>query len=181
MFAAANNQCKFVVNQPVNHVMHCKPAAHEDFNSSPTHNKYPKCCTHFQSVSSALEMILWLMDNKALLGRQSETLQCTGSCCGVVPYKASHALRPFCDMFYVPIWVIIISHSSTRALWQIPAETPSSEVGTDGFTFLPKGVVLRIFIALKIHRPRPGLNPRTLYSLASTITTRAPRTTTLNF
>jgi hypothetical protein len=35
--------------------------------------------------------------------------------------------------------------------------------------------VLRIFIALKIHRPRPGLNPRTLDLMASTITTRPPR------
>jgi hypothetical protein len=31
--------------------------------------------------------------------------------------------------------------------------------GTDGFTSPPKEVVLRIFITLKIHRPRPGLNP----------------------
>jgi hypothetical protein len=34
--------------------------------------------------------------------------------------------------------------------------------GTDGFTSPPKKVVLQLLIALKIHRPRLGLNPRTL-------------------
>jgi hypothetical protein len=33
------------------------------------------------------------------------------------------------------------------------------------------------FITLKIHRPRPGLNPRTLGPVASTLTTRPPRAT----
>jgi hypothetical protein len=33
------------------------------------------------------------------------------------------------------------------------------------------------FITLKIHRPRPGLNPRTLCPVASTLTTRPPRAT----
>jgi hypothetical protein len=37
------------------------------------------------------------------------------------------------------------------------------------------------FITLKIHRPRPGLNPRTLGSVASTLTTRPPRATLLLF
>jgi hypothetical protein len=36
------------------------------------------------------------------------------------------------------------------------------------------------FITLKIHRPRPGLNPRTLGPVASTLTTRPPRATTLS-
>jgi hypothetical protein len=48
--------------------------------------------------------------------------------------------------------------------------------GTDGFTSPPKEVVLRIFITLK-NRPRPGLNPRTLGPVASTLTTSPPRTT----
>jgi hypothetical protein len=34
------------------------------------------------------------------------------------------------------------------------------------------------FYHLKIHRPRPGLNPRTLGPVASTLTTRPPRATT---
>jgi hypothetical protein len=38
-------------------------------------------------------------------------------------------------------------------------------------------VVLRILLPLKIHRPRPGLNPRTLGPVASTLTTSPPRTT----
>jgi hypothetical protein len=33
------------------------------------------------------------------------------------------------------------------------------------------------FITLKIHRPRPGLNPRTLGPMLSTLTTRPPRAT----
>jgi hypothetical protein len=33
------------------------------------------------------------------------------------------------------------------------------------------------FITLKIHRPRPGLNPRTLGPVASTLNTRPPRAT----
>jgi hypothetical protein len=49
--------------------------------------------------------------------------------------------------------------------------------GADGFTSPPKEVVLRIFIALKIHRFRPGLNPLTLSPMASTITITPPRTT----
>jgi hypothetical protein len=53
----------------------------------------------------------------------------TGYCYGVVLYKTSHALWPFYDLLCVPIWVLIIPDSSTRALWQIPAETPSSKAG----------------------------------------------------
>jgi hypothetical protein len=46
-----------------------------------------------------------------------------------------------------------------------------------GFTCPLKEVALRIFAALKIHRLRPGLNPRTLGLIASMITTRPPRPT----
>jgi hypothetical protein len=38
--------------------------------------------------------------------------------------------------------------------------------------------MLRIFIALKHHRPRPGLNPRTLGPAASTLSIIPPRTMT---
>jgi hypothetical protein len=46
----------------------------------------------------------------------------------------------------------------------------------DDFTSPLKEGVLPTVIALKIHRPRPGLNPRTLGPMVSTITTRPPRT-----
>jgi hypothetical protein len=46
----------------------------------------------------------------------------------------------------------------------------------DGFTS-PPDVIIRICFALKIHRPRPGLNPRTLGPVAIKITTRLPRPT----
>jgi hypothetical protein len=50
--------------------------------------------------------------------------------------------------------------------------------GTADFTSRPKEVMLRIAIALKqIHRPGQGFNPRTLGTIASTITTRMPRAT----
>jgi len=39
----------------------------------------------------------------------------------------------------------------------------------DGFTSLPKEGVLKIFSPLKIRRLRPGLNPRTWVSKASTL------------
>jgi hypothetical protein len=45
--------------------------------------------------------------------------------------------------------------------------------GTDGFTSPPKEVLS----PLKIHRPRPELNPRTLDPVASTLTTSPPRAT----
>jgi hypothetical protein len=43
--------------------------------------------------------------------------------------------------------------------------------------FPSKGKHAMDFITLKIHRPRPGLNPRTLGPVASTLTTRPPRAT----
>jgi hypothetical protein len=49
--------------------------------------------------------------------------------------------------------------------------------GTYFFTSPPKELVLRIFITLKIHRPRPGLNPRTLGPVASTLINSAPSAT----
>jgi hypothetical protein len=49
--------------------------------------------------------------------------------------------------------------------------------GTDGFASSPDEGVATDFITLKIHRPLPGLNPRTLGPVASTLTTRLPRAT----
>jgi hypothetical protein len=47
--------------------------------------------------------------------------------------------------------------------------------GTSGFTSDPKEGVLRIFTALKNPSSRPGLNPRPLGPVASTLTTTPPR------
>jgi hypothetical protein len=47
--------------------------------------------------------------------------------------------------------------------------------GTSGFTSHPKEGVLRIFIAHKNPSSRPGLNPRLLGAVASTLTTAPPR------
>jgi hypothetical protein len=49
--------------------------------------------------------------------------------------------------------------------------------GADRFTSFPKKGVLRIFIALKIHRPRPGLNSRTLGPVVMTLSIIPPKTT----
>jgi hypothetical protein len=100
----------------------------------------------------------------------------------------------------VPIWVLIIPDYTTRAdkyqqkhlvskqgvgdksPWIVPTKylchTPQGSLtcrkilrrGANGFTSPPKEVVLWAFIVLKIHRPRPGLNPRTLCPVASTKT-----------
>jgi hypothetical protein len=51
--------------------------------------------------------------------------------------------------------------------------------GADSFTSPPKEVVLRILSPLKIHRPRPGLNPRNFGPMASKITSR-PETMTVS-
>jgi hypothetical protein len=47
--------------------------------------------------------------------------------------------------------------------------------GTSGFTSHPKEGVPRIFIILINSSPRPGLNPRPLSQVASTVTTTPPR------
>jgi hypothetical protein len=47
--------------------------------------------------------------------------------------------------------------------------------GASGFTSPPKEGVLQIFIALKSPSPPPGLNPRTLGPMASTLTITPPR------
>jgi hypothetical protein len=47
--------------------------------------------------------------------------------------------------------------------------------GTDGFTSPPKKACCRFLSPLNIHRPRPGLNPRTLGPMASTPTISPPR------
>jgi hypothetical protein len=41
--------------------------------------------------------------------------------------------------------------------------------GADGYTSPPKEGVLRILLPLKIHRPWPGLNPRTFGPVAITL------------
>jgi hypothetical protein len=43
----------------------------------------------------------------------------TGYCYRVVSYNASPALRRFSDLFYIPIWVLIIPDAFIRALWQV--------------------------------------------------------------
>jgi hypothetical protein len=112
----------------------------------------------------------------------------------------------------LPTWVPVIPDSSTRALWQIPAQTPSSESGetwreiamilptkylfhtpqgflpcrkisqhgADGFTSPPNMSCYGFLSPLIIHRLRPGLNSQILGPIASTITIRPPRPTTLH-
>ena len=62
----------------------------------------------------------------------------------------------------------------TQRLWfrlEVLLRAANLRHGTHGFTSLPKEVMLRIFTLWKIHRPRPGLNPRTSGPVASMITT----------
>jgi hypothetical protein len=53
--------------------------------------------------------------------------------------------------------------------------------GTDGFTSLRRKSCCGFLSPLKIHRPRPSLNPRTLGPMTSTIIIKPPRATLLNF
>jgi hypothetical protein len=78
------------------------------------------------------EFSWWMAFRKTTLvysGDHTKLILLTGYCYGVVLYKASHTLRPFYDLLCVSIWVLTIPDSSTRALWQIPAQTPGSEAG----------------------------------------------------
>ena len=51
----------------------------------------------------------------------------------------------------------------------VPLHAADMRHGTNGFTFLPKEFVLRIFEPWKIPRLRPGLNPRSWVPKASTL------------
>jgi hypothetical protein len=53
----------------------------------------------------------------------------TSYCYRVVSHKATHALRLFSDLLFISNWVQIILDPSTRAHWQLPAKTASSEPG----------------------------------------------------
>jgi hypothetical protein len=91
-----------------------------------------------------------------------------------------------------PHLVLIISDSSTRVLWQIPAQTHSSVTGETWrempFNFASKYLYYTplsfrtksfhgFLLLFKIQCSRPGLNRRTLGPMASTINTKPPITT----
>jgi hypothetical protein len=84
-------------------------------------------------------------------------------CYGVVSNKAFHALLPFSDPLCVLICSKILRHGGPMVLLLLQRKSCS------GF-----------LSPLKIHRLRPGLNSRTLGPMASTITTRPPRTNLLH-
>jgi hypothetical protein len=68
--------------------------------------------------------------------------------------------------------------SRTQHLWYVNGSFTCRKIlrhGTSGFTSHPKEGVLRIFLALKNPSPRPGLNPRPLGPVASTLITTPPR------
>jgi hypothetical protein len=130
-----------------------------------------------------------------------------GYCYGVVSYKASHALRKFYDLSCVPIWIIIIPESFARALWlqqtHLAAKQEDGEKchlikptqylchtlqgsltwhkilwhRAEGSVCPRKKVALRICIALKNLSSLTGFEPAS--PVASTVTTRPPRTTIL--
>jgi hypothetical protein len=74
---------------------------------------------------------LWAEKHSALIGLLVMFLfsSSLGYCYRGVSYKTCHALRPFYGVLCIVILVLIITDSSIKALWQIPAETPSSEGG----------------------------------------------------
>jgi hypothetical protein len=66
----------------------------------------------------------------------------TGYYYGVISYKTFHALRPVSDLLCIPISVLIIPDTPTRALCQVPAETSSSESGEMAVNFISKLLIL---------------------------------------
>jgi hypothetical protein len=91
---------------------------------------------------------------------------------------------------------------STRAVWQSQQQSSCSKAGgtgegnyefgrtkslcsyskgslTNRIILLPlrRKACCGFLLPLKLHRPRPGLNPRTLRPMASTLTVAPPRTT----
>jgi hypothetical protein len=124
----------------------------------------------------------------------------TGFCYEVVSYKASHALLLISDLSCVPVWGLLISDSSTRALWL--QQIPNSEAGIwweiplniadevparlsrdlqyavksydmEPTALLPlrRKACCRFLSPLKIYRPRPVLNSRNLGAVASMLKT----------
>jgi hypothetical protein len=79
-------------------------------------------------IVSSLKLVFM----KTVLGKKTVSVLVTSNCYGVVSYKASRALRPSTDLLFVPIWVIIITDSSTRGLCKILAEIPRCGAGKLG-------------------------------------------------
>jgi hypothetical protein len=73
----------------------------------------------------------------------------------------------------VELWARILPGSFAEMTTSTPfrdlLQAANLRHGTEGFTFSPKGGVLRIFPPLKIRRLRPGLNPRTWVLKTSTL------------
>jgi hypothetical protein len=131
----------------------------------------------------------------------------TAYCHGVVSHKVSQALRSFSDLYAFPMSYDHppeLSGSNQQRDLVAKEGDCRRENGREfcrgsrislscsaGFFNMPynrttwnrrqnlpsEDVVLRICVALKIYRPRPGLNTGTLGPVASKITTRPPRPT----
>jgi hypothetical protein len=71
-----------------------------------------------------------------------------------------------------------------QCLWYVNGSFTCRKIlrhGTSGFTYHPKEGAQQIFIALKNPSPRPGLKPRLLGSVASTLTTTLLRRLWFNY
>jgi hypothetical protein len=113
--------------------------------------------------------------------------ECTFTVTVMVWYctKRSMQLRALCDRLFS---FLNSDHSPfihrTFLLWfhrrRLVAKRGETgrEMANEFFLSAPKEVMLRTFLALKMHRTRPGLNPRILEPMRSTVTTRPPRRTT---
>jgi hypothetical protein len=112
------------------------------------------------SVGAVMTMIMPAGDNSRLVYQSS---------LAVLPAKTSGEIRRNYEG-------MIISH--IQYLWYVNGSFTCRKIlrrSTSGFTSHPKQGVLRIFIALKNPSPRPGLNPRPLSPVASTLITTPPR------
>jgi hypothetical protein len=163
----------------------------------PRHYRFPKIQVSLQPTLSAL---LWLQKYTANeMGPSGHCLLVTGTgwYCTKRPKTCGHFL-----IYCVPMWVLIIPESSTslaninRHLVAIEGKTLremfvnfAGEISlsySTGIFNMPSNLSSwgrRLYFssegshATDFYHPWPGLNPRTLCSMASTMTTRAMRTT----
>lgn len=123
----------------------------------------------------------------------------TGYCYEVISYNASQTLPSFSDLLCIPNWFLIILKSYTlkvsgkfhqrhiiaKYICHTPLESltcsKTLRQTADSATSHSKEAMLRILSPLKIYRPRPCLNKRNLFPMASTKTTRPPRTAIWSF
>ena len=137
--------------------------------------RYERKLLHY----TALEIVCKLSRLKLVLNIfHNDTLYCIVLYCIVLRRLSllPNALRPF-QIYCAPsnlgitrTWICRLNFAQ-RTIFQAWGSLTSlkSQTRDPQLKVPPGGLVLRIFMSWKIHRPQPGLNPRTLDLEASTL------------